>query len=86
MPPLYLSTTSTMAKRKQTKNKSDKKSQRVSQRKKEEEEFIKLQERVAAFDPRTDEKLLGQFSDLPISQETLKGLNGASFMSSWRHL
>lgn len=81
MPPLYLSTTSTMAKRKQTKNKSDKKSQRVSQRKKEEEEFIKLQERVAAFDPSTDEKLLGQFSDLPISQETLKGLNGASFMS-----
>ncbi|CUM52095.1 unnamed protein product [Debaryomyces tyrocola] len=57
------------------------KSQRKSHREKEEETLAKLQERIDAYDPVVDEKLISQFSDLPISEETAKGLKEASFVS-----
>lgn len=57
------------------------KSQRKSHREKEEETLAKLQERIDAYDPVVDEKLISQFSDLPISEETARGLKEASFAS-----
>ncbi|CAG85100.2 DEHA2B03322p [Debaryomyces hansenii CBS767] len=57
------------------------KSQRKSHREKEEETLAKLQERIDAYDPVVDEKSISQFSDLPISEETARGLKEASFAS-----
>lgn len=57
------------------------KSQRKSQREKEEEVLVKLQERIDTYDPAVDENLISQFSDLPITEQTAKGLKEASFVS-----
>ncbi|KAL6450321.1 DBP4 ATP-dependent RNA helicase DBP4 [Candida maltosa Xu316] len=57
------------------------KSARKSNRVKEEEELAKLQERINAYDPKTDESSISQFSDLPITQNTLKGLKESTFVS-----
>lgn len=57
------------------------KSQRQTNRVKDEEKLKKLQERIDEFDPSIDEKLISQFRDLPISEETFKGLKEASFVS-----
>lgn len=48
---------------------------------KEEEELAKLQERINNYDPKTDEASVSQFSDLPITENTLKGLKEATFVS-----
>ncbi|KAK6464152.1 ATP-dependent RNA helicase DBP4 [Scheffersomyces coipomensis] len=54
---------------------------RKDNREKEEEVSRKLQERIDAYDPVADEKSISQFSDLPITEGTLKGLKEASFVS-----
>ncbi|CAK9440979.1 uncharacterized protein LODBEIA_P48480 [Lodderomyces beijingensis] len=50
-------------------------------RKAEEEEQKRLRERVEQYDPAVDEASLAQFSDLPITQNTLKGLKDSAFVS-----
>ena len=62
-------------------NKNKKGQSRSQAREKEEAELLKLQERIDQYDPAVDEKSISQFSDLPITQETLRGLNESSFMS-----
>ncbi|KAF6066400.1 DEAD/DEAH box helicase family protein [Candida albicans] len=57
------------------------KSTRKINRLKEEEELAKLQERINNYDPKTDEASVSQFSDLPITENTLKGLKEATFVS-----
>lgn len=56
-------------------------SDRKQSRAKEEEELRKLQERIDEYDPKLHESQMSQFSDLPISQQTLQGLKDASFVS-----
>ncbi|KAK6454867.1 ATP-dependent RNA helicase DBP4 [Scheffersomyces xylosifermentans] len=70
-----------MAKPQRKGSKKEKKGSRILQREKEEKALAKLKERIEQYDPAVDEKSLSQFSDLPISQETLQGLNEASFVS-----
>ncbi|RCK59247.1 ATP-dependent RNA helicase DBP4 [Candida viswanathii] len=58
-----------------------KNSTRKTNRLKEEEELAKLQERIDNYDPKTDETSISQFSDLPITQNTLRGLKESTFVS-----
>ncbi|EGV65406.1 ATP-dependent RNA helicase dbp4 [Yamadazyma tenuis] len=53
---------------------------RISQRKREAEELVKLHQEVAEYDPASKDAEVAQFSHLPISQNTLKGLTDSSFM------
>lgn len=62
-------------------NTNSKKSRKLLQRKDEEAKLQALQERIDNYDPKTDEKSLSQFSDLPISEELVQGLKEASFVS-----
>lgn len=54
-------------------------SQRKDNRKKQEQELKDLEEAVQDYDPSTSDA--SQFKDLPLSQELVKGLNNASFVS-----
>ena len=63
-----------MAKNSKKGKKVVKNSSRRNNRLKEEEELAKLQERIDNYDPKTDEANISQFSDLPITENTLKGL------------
>ncbi|KAI3402749.2 DBP4 [Candida oxycetoniae] len=54
---------------------------RKEKRRNEEEEQKILKERVEKYCPDTDENSLNQFKDLPITQNTLRGLNESSFVS-----
>lgn len=65
----------TMAKQKG--RKVDKKAKRLS----EEEELASLQKRIDEFDQSADTAALSQFSDVPISSATLKGLKEANFVT-----
>ncbi|KAK6203466.1 ATP-dependent RNA helicase DBP4 [Scheffersomyces amazonensis] len=69
-----------MARKSGVRSKSTQASRKQS-REKEEETFRKLQERIESYDPLVDEKSVSQFSDLPITDSTLKGLKEASFVS-----
>lgn len=53
---------------------------RLAQRQKEQAALQKLQAKVDEFDPVAEEKVITQFHQLPISDETLKGLTEASFV------
>lgn len=48
-------------------------------REKEEEKLKLLQKRIDDYDPKTDEASISQFADLPLSEDTLRGLKEASF-------
>ncbi|KAG7665410.1 DBP4 [[Candida] subhashii] len=70
-----------MAKGNRKGKKDTKTTGRKENRVKEEEELKKLQERIDEYDPKINESQISQFSDLPISQQTLRGLKEASFVS-----
>lgn len=70
-----------MAKNSKKGKKVVKNSSRRNNRLKEEEELAKLQERIDNYDPKTDEANISQFSDLPITENTLKGLKESTFVS-----
>ncbi|KAI5965718.1 DBP4 [Candida pseudojiufengensis] len=67
------------------KQKSGKKGQKIEGRKEkrlnEEEELKHLRARIEAYDPKVDEANLQQFSDLPITKNTLRGLKDSAFVS-----
>lgn len=65
-----------MVKHKQ-KNKLDRKTKRKS----EEEDLAALKTRIDEFDPAKDIKLVSNFSDLPISEATLRGIKEANFVT-----
>lgn len=56
------------------------KEQRIVKRKNEEKELIELQQRIEEYEPATQESQVSQFSDLPISKNTLAGLTESSFL------
>ena len=60
--------------------KSHKREGRKERRQKEEEELKLLKERIENYDPKVDEAMQ-QFSDLPITQNTLRGLKESAFIS-----
>lgn len=57
------------------------KTEKQIRREKEAEKLANLQKRIDEYDPQVDEKTISKFSDLPISEETLRGLTEASFTS-----
>ncbi|EGW35102.1 uncharacterized protein SPAPADRAFT_69435 [Spathaspora passalidarum NRRL Y-27907] len=61
--------------------KAVKSSSRKESRQKQQQELDKLQERINNYDPKVDESSISQFSDLPITQNTLQGLKEANFVS-----
>ncbi|KAG5418994.1 DBP4 [Candida metapsilosis] len=62
-------------------SKSNKREGRKERRQKEEEELKQLKERIENYDPQVDENAMQQFSDLPITQNTLRGLKESAFIS-----
>jgi len=69
-----------MAKAHKGGNKSTKNA-RILKREKEEEILAELQARIDQYDSKVDEAKISQFSDLPITEDTLRGLKEASFVS-----
>ena len=63
------------------KSKKEIKNLRKIKREKEVNEFRDLERRIAEYDPNIHEKEISQFSDLPLTQPTLKGLKEASFVA-----
>lgn len=61
-------------------NKKTKKLDRKAKRKSEEDELQALQTKIQEFDPK-DAKLISNFSDLPISEGTLRGIKEANFVT-----
>lgn len=61
--------------------KAHKREGRKERRQKEEEELKQLKERIENYNPNIDEDAMQQFSDLPITQNTLRGLKESSFIS-----
>lgn len=62
-------------------NKKTKKLDRKSKRKSEDEELEILKTRIQEFDPASDTKLVSNFTDLPISEDTLRGIKEANFVT-----
>lgn len=62
-------------------NRKNKKVDRKAKRKSEEEELVALKTRIQEFDPIQDGKLVTNFSDLPISEATLRGIKEANFVT-----
>ncbi|CCG23627.1 Hca4 protein [Candida orthopsilosis Co 90-125] len=62
-------------------SKSNKREGRKERRQKEEGELKQLKERIENYDPKVDEEAMQQFSDLPITQNTLRGLKESAFIS-----
>lgn len=62
-------------------NRKNKKLDRKARRKNEEEELENLKIRIQEFDPAQDGKNVSQFSDLPISEATLRGIKEANFVT-----
>lgn len=62
-------------------NKKTKKLDRKSKRKSEDEELETLKTRIQEFDPASDTKLVSNFTDLPISEDTLRGIKEANFVT-----
>lgn len=54
---------------------------RKAKRKSEEEDLAALKTRIEEFDPAHDIKLVSNFSDLPISEATLRGIKEANFVT-----
>ncbi|KAI5955151.1 DBP4 [Candida jiufengensis] len=77
-----LPTTTKMVKRSKTGNKKGQKvEERKEKRQNEKQELKELQERIQNYDPKVDESNLQQFSDLPITKNTLRGLKESAFVS-----
>ncbi|SGZ50581.1 CIC11C00000002877 [Sungouiella intermedia] len=62
------------------KNKS-KKLDRKAKRQSAEDELVALKKRIEEFNPVEDGKLISNFSDLPISEATLRGIKEANFVT-----
>lgn len=63
------------------KYKKSKKLDKKAQRKSEEDELTALKTRIEEFDPVQDIKLISNFTDLPISGATLRGIKEANFVT-----
>lgn len=62
-------------------NKKGKKIDRKSKIQEEEKQLLELRKKIEEFDPATDEKNISQFTDLPITEATARGLKEANFVS-----
>lgn len=62
-------------------NKKGKKIDRKAKIEQEEKQILELWTRIQEFDPATDEKNISQFTDLPITEATARGLKEANFVS-----
>lgn len=67
--------------RKGSQRRLNKKEQKLYKKEQDEQELNSLIERINEYDPKVHEKSLSQFTELPISKETLQGLQESSFVS-----